>query len=100
MEAISACAEANESTTLWFYASEGIFSALIGEKQFAALNVAVEIQYGRVFPPDVSGWASWTSSVREIQAVVRVDRMRENDVSFFICRFVIFRFAAGKMDVV
>jgi hypothetical protein len=43
MEAISARAEANMSATLWFYASEGIFSALIGEKQFTALNVAVEI---------------------------------------------------------
>ena len=66
MEAISARAEANESTTFWFDASEGIFSALIGEKQFTAFNVAIEIQYGRVFPPDVSGWAPRTSSVRKI----------------------------------
>ena len=41
MEAISACAEANEPTAFWFDPGEGVFSALIGEKQFAALNVAV-----------------------------------------------------------
>ena len=100
MEAISACAEANEPTAFWFDPGEGVFSALIGEKQFAALNVAVEIQYGRVFSPDVSGWSPRTSSVREIQAIVRMDRVREDDVSVLVCRFVVFWLAAGKMDVV
>ena len=64
------------------------------------MNVAVEVKHGGVFTPDVSWWPTRAGSVREIQTIVRMNRMRKDDVSVFVSCFVVFWFPAGKMDVI